>query len=166
MSVITMDVEVPIGILTRHAIFKDDHRSNLLLALSMRNVVALNSKRCGGKVKVLRQFIHCLAPLSKIARTASLVKHQSLFRILLHRLHKLRFVASLGNMNIDDAAAFAAKPLSECFSIIWHNAHKNFTGNRTRRGVDDIIDGDCLGLLKGTWPRARVLRYFRVNLFE
>ena len=69
-------------------------------------------------------------------------------------------------MNIDDAAAFARKPLSQCLSIIWHDADKNFSGNRTRRSVDNIIDRDCLGLLNGARSRSRVLRYFGVNLFE
>ena len=111
------DVERAVVRLTRGTIFKYHHRSNLLLAGCVGNVVALDTQRCCFQAEVLSQFFERPGPLGEVTGTFRAVKNQRLLCVFLHRFHQGSRGSALRHTHTHTRTAQRGEPLLQGVAI-------------------------------------------------
>ena len=114
--------------------------ADLVGALGVGDVVALDAQGCLGQVEGLGELIKSESALGEVTGTTGLVQAQGFLSVLTHRVHESGLVPALRNTQIDLPSAKPLQPRTHGGGVAGHLGDQDLPRHRGGGCVGDIVD--------------------------
>ncbi len=135
VAVRAADREVPVLALAREPVLEDHHRGDLVRALVVRDVVALDAQRRRLELERLLDLAQRLAAGREVARAPRAVQRERVLRVGADRRGELLLVAALRHPDVDPRAPQPGEPRGDLVGVRRQDGHEDLARHGVAREV-------------------------------